>query len=216
MKGNQMADVVTNAVPDQDALRGTQLSERFNALTPSQQTFVLAYLGNGDATAAVKRAYQHKSDKSAKVMTYQVLQNPNVADFIAEALGKSEKEIQIAALRRDLRKAKPGSYYRARFLSMYLRLTGLLTEAEAQAEEKAAAELAARPKRSVGRPRKSDAPLFGDAPNVAQSVLDINDAAPKFYVGQLVTERDDQGQVHTGRVLSVGADGRPSEIEEVR
>jgi hypothetical protein len=158
---------VTNAVPEPDALRGKVLSERFRVLTPRQQVFVLAYLGNGDALASVQRAFKCTNERSANIRSYAVLANKRVADCIAEFLGKSELEIQIDALRRELRKSKPGSYNRARFLSMYLRLTGLLTEAEAAAEEKAEAELVAKPKRSVGRPRKDSQPLFTDVPNTS-------------------------------------------------
>ena len=101
-------------------------SERYRALTDRQKTFVTEYLASGDAVKSVREAYRCKSVQTARVMTYQLLQHPRVADCIAELKGKNERDIQIEGLRRDLWKCRPGGYERARFLSMYLQLTGLL------------------------------------------------------------------------------------------
>jgi Terminase small subunit len=115
-------------------------SERYRALTDRQKVFVTAYLASGNAVKAVREAYRCKSDQTARVMTYQLLQHPRVADCIAELKGKTERDIQIEGLRRDLWKCRPGGYERARFLSMYLQLTGLLkppTEAELRPDRQA-------------------------------------------------------------------------------
>jgi len=49
-----------------------------------------------------------------------------------------------------------------------------------------------------------------EAPDAASETSPAN-----FFVGQLVTQRDEAGILHTGRVLAIDANGKPTQIEEV-
>jgi hypothetical protein len=70
----------------------------------------------------------------------------------------------------------------------------------------AASKFAAQLERLVlgAKPEAEDVPETPEAPS-----------ATKFHIGQLVNQRDEDGVVHTGRVLAIDANGSPTEIEEV-
>jgi hypothetical protein len=113
---------------------GTQFesSKRYQVLTERQKAFVLAYLASGDAIEAVLLSFQVKDPNIARVMSYQVLQHPKVADCLAEFQGKTELEIQIEGARRDVLKAP--NYAKERARRLLCELTGLLPKNGGKAE----------------------------------------------------------------------------------
>jgi len=73
--------------------------------------------------------------------------------------------------------------------------------------------------RSTGVARIEARRLFAKITGLIDGALDSepDETSPaNFFVGQLVTQRDEMGTIHTGRVLAVDANGRPTEIEEVQ
>ena len=185
--GEQMSST-NQTVP----ISGAQLesSERYQVLTERQKVFVTDYLANGDAVVSVQRAFRCKDEKTAKVMSYQVLQHPKVADCLAEFQGKSELEIQIEGARRDVLKAP--DYEKTNARRLLCELTGLLTPSN----------------RSKVRSIDSQADE-ADEPEAEDSQPRAEASPARFKVGDICIQ---SGQKF--RVTAVDKDGQPVAADE--
>lgn len=171
-------------------------TREWNRLTPQQRVFVTRFLTTGDAKSAMLEAYPKAGIKSRRALQWQVLRARAVVDILETWKFRDTESARRALLpicQQQLRAAKEGSQAAASLTIQIERLT---------------VGIAGTNKSHF---REPDEPSTEEPqPPIEQS------AAPKFFVGQRVTERDGAGVVHVGIVRALGTDGRPSDIEEVK
>jgi hypothetical protein len=172
-------------------------SEQWRSLTPQQRAWVNAFVSNGgDPIGATRTAYHCKSERNARCLSYEVRKHPAVVAALGFWQGKTDRDLLIEQVRFQIRHAEPGSVAASRFIAQLERL--ILGGDQAVADGHGVS-IEPEAKASVKSAVEHDA-----------------SSATPFYVGQLVTQRDDEGVVHTGRVLVISADGKPTQIEEVK
>lgn len=182
-----------------DALRETA---EFQHLTPKMAGFVLSYLqglvqtGISDPTAATLASYNCKSPETARVLGCQLLVNFKIVTVMNRFFGTSPERAFLQAVERAVYKRKL-KISQIRALELQCRANGW---ACGVFKYNGVAEI----EPSVEPPTK-----------VPEGAKDSASPATKFYVGQRVTQRDDQGVLHTGIVREIDADGTPTSIEEV-
>jgi hypothetical protein len=176
---------------NQPGLDALVTSQPWRRLTRQQRVWVAEFiLNNGDAIGATRRAYPKAKAKSQKCMSYQVAQAPAVVEALEFLREQDARGRMIEIVRAQLRAAEPGSVAAAQFATQLERLVlGI----------------------KMGRRKHDDDDADDDSKPTGEA-----SAAQKFHVGQLVTQRDDKGVLHTGRVMALGVDGKPSQIEEVK
>ncbi len=161
-------------------------TSEFAALSERMKLWMATLIETGDYTKATTTALNCKYPRT---YSYSTRKWPVVRAALDKFFGKTPREMLIEEVTAHLRCAEPGSVAAQRLIAQKERL------------------------------------LLGGKPEVVETSADnddeVTDSAPaakisaKFYVGQLVTERGPDGVLHTGRVLSIDADGFPGEIEEV-
>jgi hypothetical protein len=171
-----------------------QDSTPWRALTEQQRRWCLAWLTNGhDFAKATALAYDCASPKNAASLSYEVRRNKRVVSFLefyrVLTQGAPSREEQIAGLLETIREAP--AYEQSRARRLLAELTGHIAKSEA------------------------NEPASDSQPNPEPRETHKADA-PKFYVGQIVTQRDGDGVLHTGRVLAVDANGQATQIEEIK
>jgi hypothetical protein len=167
-------------------------SAPFKKLTQQQKTWVLEYLSNGqDAIAAARVAYPSASPHSQVCISYQVAQSPAVQDALDIWKWRSPREALIAVCKKNLRACEPGSTAATKFITQLERLM-------------------------LGIPNSNKAHFVDPDAPVAEPEVDAIEPAPKFKVGDRITQRDlETGVEHVGIVKVVDDSGLPTEFEEV-
>ena len=166
-------------------------------LTPQQRVFVMDFLTTGNAQHALVKAYPKATVKSRRSLQWQVLRAQAVVDILEIWKWRDSREALIAIIKQQLKSAEPGSVSAKDFTVQLERLL-LGVKGSNKAHFKETDE------------DPNDAPLE-PTPPVEQSA-----AAPKFWIGQRVTERGPDGVIHVGIVKALDASGLPSEVEEVK
>jgi hypothetical protein len=123
-------------------------STAWAALTESQKVFVTEFVATGSALLATKAGYHAKSDANARVLSYELAKNPTIVAALDVAAGKvkTDREILIEEVRRQLRAAERGSVAASKFSAQ---LERLLLGGKLEVEEKPNAE-APKPRLKVG------------------------------------------------------------------
>jgi hypothetical protein len=171
----------------------------FAHLSPKMGTFVRIYLqnfldtGTFDPLSATKTGYDCKSDSSARTFGYQLLSNPKIILCLNRFFGSSPEEAFLRQVEKAIYSRKL-TIAQVRALELQCKLNGW----------------------ENGIPRSRDLHVTGSETDDESQPRAEASPAQKFFVGQLVTQRDGDGVVHTGRVLAIGPDGVPTQIEEVR
>jgi hypothetical protein len=98
---------------------GNRVAALFHEMTPKQRAWLGGYVATGDALATTKTIYKCKSDRNAKVMSYELRRHPNVKAILSILAGKSEREIYLEKLAKDCDAAEPGSMARYRMHALY-------------------------------------------------------------------------------------------------
>jgi hypothetical protein len=170
-----------------------QNTREWRALTPKQRAFVTDFLTTGDAPHALAAAYPKTTAASRRSFQSQVLHAQAVADFLEIWKWRNSREILLSICREQLKAAKEGSQAAASLTIQIERLT-------------------------VGIQGTNKAHFKGPAEPLTEEPLlpSEQSGALTFFIGQRVTERDSQGVLHTGVVLEIDVDGKPSRIEEVK
>ncbi len=88
-----------------------ELSPEWVRLTPPQRVFVVEFLATGSAFLATKVGYRAKSEKNSRVLSYELAKNPFIVAAVDVATGRvrSEREILISEVQRQLKAAETGS-----------------------------------------------------------------------------------------------------------
>lgn len=168
------------------------LTPEFNRLSPKMAMWLMAYVQNFidtgafDPLSATKAAYQCGSDENARTFGYQLLANSKIIAALDCFFGNSPER---ASLRVVTTKADQN---RKR----------LLKEVEANLE--AADEGSVAAQRLLAQKERL---LFGQ---VKDGLVDSQTPGRKYAVGDLFTQRG-----HTGRVLAIDAEGKPTQVEEI-
>jgi hypothetical protein len=125
-------------------------------------------------------------------ISYQVVQSPAVQDALEFWRWRDARSALIQICQKNLRAAEPGSTAAGKFAVQLERLT-------------------------LGV-KNTNAAHFVDpeAPAPEPEVDATVAVAPEFWIGQPVTQRDQDGVEHVGIVKSLAASGLPGEIEEVK
>lgn len=196
---------IANIKPD-EFLTVAQLSQtaEFRRLTRKQagwvSTYIQGYLDTGifDSLAATKATYECCSLASFQALGSHLKSQPKIKAVVDLFLGSAHRDIvfDLVEIQRAIDAADPGSIAAQRLIVLKSRLKhGLRASLKNPAEAPA-------PQSETSKPQPDPAPTQ-------------DPKAPKvFHVGQLVTHRDAAGVVHTGRVVSVDANGRPTKIED--
>jgi hypothetical protein len=124
-------------------------------------------------------------------MAYELRKTPEIMSAIDFYHGGPSLQEQIAGVLKTIRNAPP--YAQPEAQRLLAELTGLIA-----------------PSKFKAKPANS----LDDEPE-AKPVIDGGtfDASPtKFYVGQLVNQRDEAGTLHTGRVTALDPEGNPHTI----
>ena len=192
------ADAATGVVTDDDLKIVTETRE-FHRCTKQQRAFVVAFLKSGDSQQAVDLAYPSAHSRSRRSLKYQVLRAPAVVECLeiwAYRNPDAARAHLVRTIREQLKAAEPGSTAAGKFAVQLERLIlGVKGTNAAHFQD---------PDEDPNEPSTDSQPA------VEQS------AAPKFFVGQRVTERDQAGIEHVGIVRALDASGLPTEVEEVK
>jgi hypothetical protein len=145
-------------------------------------------------TLATVTAFQCKSTRQAAMFSYAVRNWAKVRAALNLYLGRNEQDVFLEDLAQTIRRAPKGSVAQVRAQALYARMKfGVSTPDNDEPTP-------ARDQQTVTN--KSEAPITSGEPT-------------RFHVGQIITDRDENGVVHTGRVLSVDADGQFIDVEEI-
>jgi hypothetical protein len=186
-----MSTVASIEIQSPEAWSRLENSPQWAALTDSQRVWVTQFLATGSALSATKAGYHASSAANARVLSYELAKNKSIVAALDVAAGnispvKTEREILIATVQAQLKAAEKGSIAASKFTAQLERL-----QLSGNTEDDESSE-------------------------VSQPTIENGaSSATTFYIGQLVNQRDEAGVLHTGRVMAIGDDGRPSRIEEV-
>jgi hypothetical protein len=187
-----MSAVASTRIESPEVWSRLESSAEWKNLTDSQRVWVTQFLATGSALAATKAGYKSKSEANARVLSYELAKNPSIVAALDVAAGKvspvkTERDVLIATVRRQLKAAEKGSIAASKFTTQLERLQLGIKMGPHEISD-------------VDEPVKAEEP-----------------SATSFYIGQLVTERDGAtGILHTGRVVAIDAEGRATQIEEVK
>jgi hypothetical protein len=170
----------------------------FGHLSPKMavwvRTYVQSFLDTGtfDPLVATQAAYECTTEASARTFGYQLLAHPKIILVLNRFFGTSQERASIRQVERAISNRRL-SVAQIQALRLYSDLQGWSSGIKCSGPSK--------PKAESGEPHVIDrGPTEGP---------------PKFYVGQRVTQRDDEGVLHTGQVLAIDAEGKPTQIEEI-
>jgi hypothetical protein len=90
-----------------------------------------------------------------------------------------------------------------------------LLVAEVKSQLRAAERGSVAASRLVAQLERLLLPGASKVPTGSEDSLDEAETL-RFHVGQIVTQRDGDGMLHTGRVLAVDANGQATQIEEIK
>jgi hypothetical protein len=167
-----------------------QASKEYLACTPKMQVWLTTLIeSNFDYKLATATAFNCKNLRQAHVFSYAVRKWPIIRTALNLYLGLSEQDVFMADLQETIRRAPKGSDRHVRALALYARLKFGVAEGSAEPQQGA---------------RTTDAPA---------TVSEVSQQ--RFHVGQIITDRDDHGVVHTGRVIAVDANGQLLDVEEI-
>jgi hypothetical protein len=172
----------------------------FSHLSARQAVWALTYVqnfldtGTCDSFLATKAAYKCASDETSRIFGYQVQANPKIrlvlnrffGDSPEQAVLKTERERLITIVRKQLKAAVPGSIAAEKFSAQLERL-----------------QLGIK----LGPHVREDDNAEPEAEASSETT---------FHIGQLVTQRDEAGNLHTGRVMAIDSDGKATLVEEVK
>jgi hypothetical protein len=179
-----------------EELAALKTTREFRAATKQQRLFVLDFLTTGNAQHAMAEAYPKATGQSRRALQWQVLNSQSVVDLLEIWKWRDTDHARdhlLEIVLAQLAASEPGSTAASTFAVQLERLTiGVKGTNKAHFKDPDA--------------RSTQDPV----PPVETA------AAPKFWIGQRVTERDSAGVLHTGVVKALDASGRPSDIEEVK
>jgi hypothetical protein len=159
-------------------------SHVWNSLSPARKCWVTAYISNGGDIFAATRAAY--PDATEKSSKCMAYELRKTPEILAAIdFYQGGPSLQEQIAGVQETIRQAPAYAQADARRLLAELTGLLTKSGGKADE----------------PREDSQPTEASFGTV-------------FHVGQLVTERDGAGVLHTGRVTAVDSEGRPT-IEEV-
>jgi hypothetical protein len=179
-----------------------ETTREFSRCSAKQKRWLQVMIENGgDPIQATVAAFDCASVTNAHIYSFAVRRSPKVQAALNLYLGKTERDLLLEKVRYNLKHAEPGSIAAQRLLAQEERL---IHGIKPPAEDEPAAE------------NKSKTPAPASVRENATLQAAANKASPpRFHVGQIIADRDQKGIVHTGRVLSVDADGQLLDVEEI-
>jgi hypothetical protein len=122
-----MSEVATVQTESPEVWSRLENSPQWAALTDSQRVWVTQFIATGSALLATKAGYHAKSETNARVLSYELSKNKSIVAALDVAAGKiiavkSEREILIATVRKQLRAAEKGSIAASKFTAQLERL----------------------------------------------------------------------------------------------
>lgn len=171
----------------------------FAHLSPKMATFVRTYVqtfldtGTFDPLLATKTGYDCKSDLSARTFGYQLLSNAKIILCLNRFFGSSPEEAFLRQVEKAIYSRKL-TIAQVRALELQCKLNGW----------------------ENGIPRSRDLHMTGPETDDEPQPKAETSSAQKFHVGQLVTQRDGAGVLHTGKVVAIDAAGLPTRFEELQ
>jgi hypothetical protein len=112
-----------------------QHSTEWRALTVKQQKWLIVYLYTNDALAATKSAFSCATESNAKCLSREMQKHRAIIAALNAWNGKSEREIALDELRRNIDSSEPGSVACAKFYMKWLKMK---FESDSEAETEAA------------------------------------------------------------------------------
>jgi len=107
-----------------DSWQRLESSPEWAGLTTSQRVWVTQFLATGSALLATKAGYKASSYLNARILSYELAKNSSIVAAIDVATGRvrSEREILIAEVKRQLKSAEKGSVAASRLAAQLERL----------------------------------------------------------------------------------------------
>lgn len=99
-----------------------QHSTEWRALTVKQQKWLIVYLYTNDALAATKSAFSCATETNAKCLSREMQKHRAIVAALDAWNGKSERQIALDELRRNIDASKPGSTAHAKFYGQWLKM----------------------------------------------------------------------------------------------
>src|ERR1700675_2335592 len=99
-----------------------QRSTEWRALTVKQQKWLIVYLYTNDALAATKSAFSCATETNAKCLSREMQKHRAIIAALDAWNGKSERQIVLDKLQRNIDASKPGSYVCAKFYAQWLKM----------------------------------------------------------------------------------------------
>src|ERR1700680_3246574 len=122
-----MLAVTSTETQSPEAWTRLESSPQWRALTDSQRIWVTQFLATGNALSATRAGYKTKSEANNRVLSYELAKNKSIVAALDVATGKiipvkSEREILIETVRKQLRAAEKGSIAASKFTAQLERL----------------------------------------------------------------------------------------------
>jgi hypothetical protein len=131
-----MLETTTEPVSDiQPKLEQFQHSTEWRALTVKQQKWLIVYLYTNDALAATKSAFSCATETNAKCLSREMQKHKAIVAALDAWTEKSERQIALDKLQRNIDASKPGSVACAKFYMKWLKMK---FESDSEAETEAA------------------------------------------------------------------------------
>jgi hypothetical protein len=192
-----MSAVAPTEIHSPETWTRLEQSPQWAALTDSQRVWVTQFIATGSALLATQAGYKAKSEANARVLSYELAKNPSILAALDIAAGK----VSPAKTARERLIATEQRQRKQLIATVRKQLKAAIADHSHIAAEKLTAQLE---RLQLGVKPEADEPSGVSQPK-----------AEAFKVGQLVTQRDSEGILHTGKVLAIDAEGRATEIEEV-
>jgi hypothetical protein len=116
-----------------------QASEPWKRLTPQQRIWFVHFIASDDSVAATRIAYPTATDKSVKCMSYEMLKRPAIIAALDFYNGKSDLEIDLDEIQKQIDAADPGSIAAQKLIALKASLKRGLKAASEEPETKSKA-----------------------------------------------------------------------------
>jgi hypothetical protein len=118
-----MLETTTEPVIDiQPKLDQFQQSAEWRALTVKQRKWFIVYLYTNDPLAATNAAFNCATETNAKCLSREMQKHHAVIAALDSWNEKSERQIVLDKLQRNIDASKPGSYVCAKFYAQWLKM----------------------------------------------------------------------------------------------
>jgi hypothetical protein len=97
-----------------------EASAQWTALTVKQKIWFVVFMGTGDALVATRAAFDCKSERNMKIMSYEARRHPALRSAIGFYCGRSERELFLEELQRTI--SRESGIAKTKSQALYARL----------------------------------------------------------------------------------------------